>query len=198
MNYTWFHFQDASDTSTNLIELDSSLSFEVDDFDPLNQNAKQLPPLPKKPPIVLPPSLPRSAPPNPRQAFDNPLYPHCTPQLRPPKPMTNSSNSTNNSDDDVVELLRKYGLDRFSLTSSKFIDTNLRNSTPNDVTTNNSNRTNDPFLDSTNTNGLKRNGDIGQPKTNNNWTTFDWTWPPISVFTTAQHINTGLQNKRHL
>lgn len=155
------YFQD----STDLIELDSSLSFEVDDFDPLNQNAKQLPPLPKKPPVVFIPQKAPTVPPNPRQAFDNPLYPHFTPPClrQPSKPMTTSSNSTNNSDDDVVKLFREYGL-------HNLIEKSLRNSTPHDATTNN--RTNDSILDNGMT-GLNRNSDFGQPKTNNNWTTFD-------------------------
>lgn len=62
------------------------------------------------------------------------------------------SNSTTSKYDDEVELLRKYGLDRFNI-----IDTNLK--TTNDVKTNSFGGSN-----ANGSNGVKSNG----------WTTFDW------------------------
>lgn len=173
----------------DLIELDSrEASFEVDDFDPLNQNAKQIPAVPKRTPVVLPTvpsSVPKSAPPNhANPGFSNPMYPYFIPSYLQQSanaaqpPASNPMNNTTKIDDDV-ELLRKYGLDRF-----KLIDRNSRTSTQSNDTAANrlavisggsllnqhTNRTSDPFLD----NGLQTNGDIHRPKSNNNWTTFDW------------------------
>lgn len=149
--------------------MDTSLSLEVDDFDPLNQNAKQIPTVPKRSPVVLPSvssSIPRA-----EQAFSNPIYPYYTPkhQKKPPsQQQTNAPlNSINNSKhDDDVELLRKYGLDRFKIQE---LNVNKHTtSNPFSIGDNvNSNRTNDPFLE----NGI--NGFKIQPKSNTNWTTFD-------------------------
>lgn len=139
------------DSSTDLIELDASTSFEIDDFDPLNQNAKQLPIVRSKgaaPSIVLPQmSSIASAPPNAYaaaasgvQAFSNPVYPFHIPGQLPPKPQSStSSNSLTNTTattskiDDELELLRKYGLD---LDRFKIVDTNRSiqcNGTANDM-----------------------------------------------------------------
>lgn len=178
--------------------MDSSLSFEVDDFDPLNQNARQIPPVPKRLSVVLPP-IPSSLSPstaesvnNPiypyhqsrAQAFSNPVYPYHQPPIGLPMHQSTNWRSTNPSpipstykDDDENELLRKYGLDRLNLVDAKQLDkTNINDNAPNTFAfssnNRNLNRTIDPFLDNKNTNGLKTYGDI-QPKTNNNWTTFD-------------------------
>lgn len=114
-------------------------------------------------------------------AFSNPVYPYHQPRIGG-QPMNLMKQSTNPSpvpsNEDENELLRKYGLDRLNL-----VDTKNQNKTSiNDNAPSNpfafssinklSNRTNDPFIDSKNTNGMKTNGDI-KPKTNNNWTTFD-------------------------
>lgn len=173
----------------DLIELDSrEASFEVDDFDPLNQNAKQIPAVPKRTPVVLatvPSSVPKVPPQNHgNPGFSNPMYPYFIPSYLQKSanaaqpPASNAVNNTTKIDDDV-ELLRKYGLDRF-----KLIERNTRTSTQssNDTAPNpfavigggnqlqqHTNRTSDPFLD----NGLQTNGDIHRPKSNNNWTTFD-------------------------
>lgn len=153
------------------------MSFEVDDFDPLNQNARQIPPLPKRSSVVLPPNS-SSVPPsdsvkNPiyphiqsrAQAFSNPVYPyHQPPTTGQPKNIISQSTNTASSNfrEDENELLRKYGLDPMINDFTKLHMTTNRSS----------NRTIDPFLDSNNSNDLKINGDI-QTKTNNNWTTFD-------------------------
>lgn len=174
-----------------MIELDSGTSFEIDDFDPLNQNAKKLPILSKAPSpssIVLPTiSTTAAAATKPQsriQAFSNPVYPFHMPN-QPPKPQyppPPSQQSTvipsssghvlppNNQKflDDDVELLRKYGLDRF-----KLVDTNRTTCNGSDTKTNMTmNRTHDPF---TLNNGIgtdNRHSSV-QQRTNNNWTTFD-------------------------
>lgn len=210
----------ASDVSTDLIELDSSLSFDVDDFDPLNQNAKQIPPAPKRSPVVIPP-VPSSVPPSKSESFSNPLYPYhqsrvhafsnpVYPYHQPP-PVAHkivviftlyhflfrlnrkynikifihfqSSPVPSNYKEDENELLRKYGLDRLNLIDKETMNRSSLNdnNTPNPfaigagsgaISNRNSNRTTDPFLDNSTTNGMRIIGDI-QPKTNNNWTKFD-------------------------
>lgn len=94
------------DTTPNLINLETNTSFELEDFDPLNKNAKPIPP-PKTALVASSSqSLNRIALPG----LTNPMYPYYTPQhqmqLKKPQSHTN---------DDDVELLRKYGLDQFSL-----------------------------------------------------------------------------------
>lgn len=142
----------------------------MDDFDPLNQNAKQIPPVPKRPPAVLPQELAssvafRGSSQGRNPAFSNPVYPYFTP-LKQTQPAAQPLNTTKHDDD--VELLRKYGLDHFSLNQSKVTNTAM-----NDIISNpfaigkgnrNSNRTSDSF---------QSNGGDVQPKANNNWTTFD-------------------------
>lgn len=172
----------------------------MDDFDPLNQNARQIPPVPKRSSVILP-QVPSSLPPpavesvnNPiypyhqsrAQAFSNPVYPYHQPPIAQPinQPMNLFRRSTdpaalpaNYKDDDENELLRKYGLDRLNLVDAKqqdkaIIDDNQRQ-IPFAFSSSNNRNLNDPFRDSKNsTNALKINGDI-QAKTNNNWTTFD-------------------------
>lgn len=155
-------------------------SFDVDDFDPLNQNAKKIPVAPKRLPMVLPPILttvPSAIPLNQGQAFSNPMYPQFIPSYMQKSRNSTPTNSIINSRiDDDVELLRKYGLDRF-----KLIDTKAKSVASNDIKANpfltssgnrHSSRSSDPFLDN-GINGLQKNGSDLQPKTNNNWTTFD-------------------------
>lgn len=162
----------------DLIELDSrEASFEVDDFDPLNQNAKKIPTVPKRSPVVLsavPSSVPKGAPQNRQPAFSNPMYPYFVPTyLQQTANSVQSTTVANNTKlDDDVELLRKYGLDRFKLNSK----TASKDSKPNSFAMGSGNQqqqltncTSEPFLD----NGLQTNGDIQRPKSNNNWTTFD-------------------------
>lgn len=168
--------------AADLIELDSrEASFEVDDFDPLNQNAKQIPAVPKRSPVVLPPvqsSVPKGLSQSQPPAFSNPMYPYFLPTYLQQSANSGPLNTTNNTKiDDDVELLRKYGLDRF-----KLIDRNSKTANPsNDAISNpftmgsgnqqqHTNRTTDPFLDN---NGMQTNGDIHRGKSNNNWTTFD-------------------------
>lgn len=191
-------FQSAN--TTDLIELDTSLSFEVDDFDPLNQNARQLPPVPKRSSIVLP-TIPSSLPSpsinlnaesinNPiypyhqsrPQAFSNPVYPYHQPPIAQPfrRSTDPSAIPLNHKEDDETELLRKYGLDRLNLVDAKKHEKSTINDNTGPVpfafnsSSNNRilNPTIGPFRDNKNSNGLKTNGDI-EPKTNNNWTTFD-------------------------
>lgn len=168
--------------SADLIELDSrEASFEVDDFDPLNQNAKQIPTVPKRSPVVLPP-IPSSMPPMSKgatqplptqqsrgQAFSNPMYPYYIPTYIQKSTNSMPPNMISNSKiDDDIELLRKYGLDRFKLNSKSTVSSNdtINTFTTLASTNPNSNRT-------SGTNGLPLNGTDSQPKTNNNWTTFE-------------------------
>lgn len=160
--------------------MDSSLS--LDDFDPLNDNAKQIPDVPRRSyPSPVPQSINNPGYVSPQiqsKSFSNPVYTFYQPgqSLNRAKLSTTPSPIPTNPPppkDDDKELLRKYGLDRLNL-----IDNKLGEITSNDhVQSNqfafnrNSIRTIDPFLDNI-ANGLKTNGDI-QPKANNNWTTFD-------------------------
>lgn len=96
------------DLTDNLIQLDSvNTSFELEDFDPLNKNARQIPKATKPPPVlpIIQPAF--GAVP----AFSNPVYPFHVPNQQ-------ASLATTAKVDDDVELLRKYGLDRFHLNDS--------------------------------------------------------------------------------
>ncbi|XP_055921885.1 uncharacterized protein LOC129952932 isoform X2 [Eupeodes corollae] len=135
----------------DLISLDdsSSTSFDLEDFDPLNQNAKPLPTstasstmalktrflAPPPPPHASPAgqstkstTLPASSASN-ISGVSNPLYPYFTPQHRSTLP--SDMNGTNNARDDDFELLRKYGLDQFSFTSEPSTSSGLSSSTLN-------------------------------------------------------------------
>ncbi|KAG4066981.1 hypothetical protein HA402_007729 [Bradysia odoriphaga] len=96
----------SNDTTPNLINLEANTSFELEDFDPLNKNAKPMPP----PKTALVASSSQSLNRVPLPGLANPMYPYYTPQRQ--MPLKKPQNSTN---DDDVELLRKYGLDQFSL-----------------------------------------------------------------------------------
>lgn len=163
----------------------------MNDFDPLNENAKEIPPVPTRSPSVLssaPPIMPKAnqiknpmfayprGPPQkvinnlvyeyhqPGQLMNN-MRPSSTPSPTPPNPANKEAEN---------ELLRRYGLDSISRLNSTLGKTNLNDNASNVFaihSNRHSNRTIDPFLDN-GTNGLKTNGDI-QPKSNNNWTTFD-------------------------
>ncbi|XP_037046693.1 DENN domain-containing protein 1B isoform X2 [Bradysia coprophila] len=96
----------SNDTTPNLINLEANTSFELEDFDPLNKNAKPMPP----PKTALVASSSQSLNRVPLPGLANPMYPYYTPQRQ--MPLKKPQNRTN---DDDVELLRKYGLDQFSL-----------------------------------------------------------------------------------
>ncbi|XP_058825427.1 myb-like protein A isoform X1 [Topomyia yanbarensis] len=164
-------FANEPDSSQDLINLDTTnSSFELEDFDPLNDNAKPIPTVPRAGPV----KASRSPPAVPVIGFDNPIYPYFTPtHLRgtaksaTSSPLSTSFNAaitTNNpllknyhhahhqhslsqgnftparggpsaggpgsgstqlinSAQDDFELLRNYGLDKFSLLDSANIDT---------------------------------------------------------------------------
>lgn len=171
-----FHSQD----STDLIVLDSSLS--LDDFDPLNDNAKRIPEVPRRsfpspvPPAINNPSYVSSQ--IQPKGFSNPIYTFYQPgqSMNYTKKSTTSTTPSPNPTikEDDKELLRKYGLDRLNLIDNKLGEITLNDHSANPFafnTNRNLTRTIDPFLDN-GTNVLKKNGDI-QPKANNNWTTFD-------------------------
>lgn len=108
----------------DLIKLDTSI--ELEDFDPLNQNAKPIPSLP----AVMPMSnagrmngfgvvnhmatTTTSAIPG---SFNNPLYPYFEPpSMASPTPSQQAHRQNNLPfGDDDTELLRKYGLDQLTL-----------------------------------------------------------------------------------
>lgn len=168
--------QDKLDSSTDLIELNASTSFEIDDFDPLNQNAKQLPIVQSKggPSIVL--SQISSNAHTGVQAFSNPVYPFHMPNQLPPKPQSSvaiasstsnattvaNNTTTNNKIDDELELLRKYGLDRF-----KIVDTNRSNQCNGTATANDI-----KFNHISNNNHHSANDSMFQ-NSQRTWTTFD-------------------------
>lgn len=100
------------DTTPNLINLEANTSFELEDFDPLNQNAKPIPP-PKTAAVVAAAASSQSLNRIPMPGLSNPMYPYYTPQHQMPAKKLQS-----NTNDDDVEWLRKYGLDQFSLVDS--------------------------------------------------------------------------------
>jgi len=137
----------------DLISLDDSnnTSFDLEDFDPLNQNARPLPPLSKafgKKCSTLPAGVNSSVV---ASSVSNPLYPYFapkhmatvaavtgrTPPMHPPPPHQRSTIAAKPDDD--FELLRKYGLDQFTL----------------------------------NANGTEKPQQLTTGKGMNNWTTFD-------------------------
>uniref|UniRef100_A0A6P4E7N2 Uncharacterized protein LOC108038884 isoform X2 n=1 Tax=Drosophila rhopaloa TaxID=1041015 RepID=A0A6P4E7N2_DRORH len=145
--------QPLEDSMNDLISLDDSnnTSFDLEDFDPLNQNARPLPPLSKafgKKSSTLPAGVNSSVV---ASSVSNPLYPYFapkhmatvaavtgrTPPMHPPP--HNQRNTIAAKPDDDFELLRKYGLDQFTL----------------------------------NANGTEKPQQLTTGKGMNNWTTFD-------------------------
>ncbi|XP_058452338.1 DENN domain-containing protein 1C isoform X3 [Malaya genurostris] len=174
-------FANEPDSSQDLINLDTTnSSFELEDFDPLNDNAKPIPTVPSVPCALITPSTApikasRSPPVAHAIGFDNPIYPYFTPThlhgatksltSSPLSTSFNAGTTTNNpllknlhhthhqhslsqgnfitparggpptvgpgsgatklinSAQDDFELLRNYGLDKFSLLDSASIDT---------------------------------------------------------------------------
>ncbi|KAH8401282.1 hypothetical protein KR009_004403, partial [Drosophila setifemur] len=135
------HQQPMEDSMNDLISLDDSnnTSFDLEDFDPLNQNARPLPPLSrtfgKKSstlPVGVNPSVISST--QAHSSVSNPLYPYFAPKhmatvaavtgRAPPLiPTTAHQIQIQRSTiavkpDDDFELLRKYGLDQFTLNAS--------------------------------------------------------------------------------
>lgn len=122
------HFQTTTPISPNLITLDTS--FEVEDFDPLNQNAKALPAAPVRSPPVLPLPFAASGQTSSMSAAGvnhattsyRPVYPTTTAGMMPisavcaGRQMQQQLRSRQENEADY-ELLRKYGLDKFSLSS---------------------------------------------------------------------------------
>ncbi|XP_052840358.1 DENN domain-containing protein 1A isoform X3 [Drosophila gunungcola] len=125
--------QPLEDSMNDLISLDDSnnTSFDLEDFDPLNQNARPLPPLSKafgKKSSTLPAGVNSSV--VSASSVSNPLYPYFapkhmatvaavtgrTPPMHPP-PLHQRSTIAAKPDDDF-ELLRKYGLDQFTLNAN--------------------------------------------------------------------------------
>ncbi|XP_017044629.1 DENN domain-containing protein 1A isoform X5 [Drosophila ficusphila] len=124
--------QPLEDSMNDLISLDDSnnTSFDLEDFDPLNQNARPLPPLSKafgKKSSTLPAGVNSSVV---ASSVSNPLYPYFapkhmatvaavtgrTPPMHPPLPNQRSTIAAKPDDD--FELLRKYGLDQFTLNAN--------------------------------------------------------------------------------
>ncbi|XP_017837660.1 DENN domain-containing protein 1A isoform X3 [Drosophila busckii] len=129
----------AEDSMNDLISLDDSnnTSFDLEDFDPLNQNARPLPP-PNKffngnksksstLPVGINSSVVASQANN---SVNNPLYPFFAPKHMAtvaavtgqrinalPSPIPHSNKLVVKPDDDF-ELLRKYGLDQFTLNAN--------------------------------------------------------------------------------
>ncbi len=121
----------------------------MEDFDPLNKNAKPIPP----PKTALVASSSQSLNRIPLPGLTNPMYPYYTQQHQ--MPLKKPKHNTN--DDDDMKLLRKYGLDQFSLVDSG--DGGGRGSTS----------YNKGASGSSQSNGSMRNS-----SDRNNWTVFDW------------------------
>lgn len=163
------------DSTDNLIQLDSAnTSFELEDFDPLNKNARQIPRAKKQPPalpIIQPAFAALPAP-----AFSNPVYPFHVPNQQ-------ASLATTAKVDDDIELLRKYGLDRFHLNDSnqKYFScsSSLDSSSASSAIGNiNVNRSSDQFYTPINGNAGNRlqhvNGSASSIASKKDpWTTFD-------------------------
>ncbi|XP_034476211.1 DENN domain-containing protein 1A isoform X4 [Drosophila innubila] len=148
------------DSMNDLISLDDSnnTSFDLEDFDPLNQNARPLPPLGGKSFIshkskssTLPAGVNSSVVMQAQNSVNNPLYPYFAPKhMATVAAVTSRVTPLQRKPDDDFELLRKYGLDQFSLNV-------------NTATTPNSSTTTTPALTAA----------AGGGKGMNNWTTFD-------------------------
>lgn len=157
----------------DLISLDDSnnTSFDLEDFDPLNQNARPLPPLGKgfgvsnnnsnhkSKSSTLPAGVNSSViNQHANNSINNPLYPYFAPKhmatvaavtSRVTPAMPPQMQRMTKPPDDDFELLRKYGLDQFSL------NVTTATSTPATTTA--------PAL----------TAGTGAGKGMNNWTTFD-------------------------
>lgn len=181
----------SEDSMKDLISLDDShnSSFDLEDFDPLNQNARPLPPLgrtmntQRKKSTTLPANASKTPPAsfNTTSSISNPLYTFYTPQhmatsmpppplVRPEPTMFQKQPSTPPSEippplpksvpppmpppDEDFELLRKYGLDQFTLITTSVTATSNSPTTMAGTT-------------SSQPNGLTTTGGM------QNWTTFD-------------------------
>lgn len=119
----------AAATTPNLIQLESNTSFDLEDFDPLNQNARQIPPIAATRILNAPITAGKSSmsPSNMtstyRPVYSSYLAPkHQQSQVPPTAPPRRRET------EDDVELLRKYGLDQFSLTDGAAGSSNSHNS----------------------------------------------------------------------
>ncbi|SPP74425.1 DENN domain-containing protein 1A isoform X4 [Drosophila guanche] len=128
--------QPLEDSMNDLISLDDSnnTSFDLEDFDPLNQNARPMPPLGKvfnKKSSTLPAGVNSSVvtAASSGNSVSNPLYPYFAPKhmatvaavtggRAPPLPPQIQRNTIAARPDDDFELLRKYGLDQFTLNAN--------------------------------------------------------------------------------
>lgn len=104
---------DALRDEVDLIKLDTSI--ELEDFDPLNQNAKPIPSLPARTNggVASNSSAISSG------CFNNPLYPYFEPPFMSPVPAGGNAGLSQGSSD--AELLRKYGLDQLTMEKGEAI-----------------------------------------------------------------------------
>lgn len=128
-----------------------------------------MPPIVKPTPaqIVLPQIYPPTSAGASQTAFSNPVYPFFMPQANHNQQRPSMYVSSAPKQDDDVELLRKYGLDRF-----KLVDTNNRQSLTDPILISNGNA-NQHLTSNT---CVKTNGDFmnqNQQRKNAQWTTFD-------------------------
>lgn len=98
----------SSSKNIDLIKLETNSSYELEDLDPLNQDAKPLPP----------PVPPLSTHPN-HLGLNNPLYPFVQPMYT-----QNRSSTYHYTPDDDNDLLRQYGLDKFPVRNEQRERTN--------------------------------------------------------------------------
>ena len=136
----------SEDSMKDLISLDDSHnnSFDLEDFDPLNQNARPLPTLigtnnivssqnTQKKSTTLPTNATNPSTLMTTSSISNPLYTYYTPQHMPqnslkpptekPPPLPKSVPPPMPPPDEDFELLRKYGLDQFTLITTTVTST---------------------------------------------------------------------------
>jgi DENN domain-containing protein 1 len=142
-----FEFQtptSPSKLSEDLIQLDTNSSYEIEDFDPLNDNAK---PIPNHRSTTLPASV---------VSLNNPVYPYFQPGQMSHSTTETTTGAAINDDN---ELLKTYGLDHFTIGQN-------RGSHSSSSTTTNYSSTTTNFRTSSSASSNYQNAI-------SNWTTFD-------------------------
>ena len=158
-------FEAVTTSNNDLINLEANSSFEIEDFDPLNENAKPIPHVPSFTKSAT------SSPPTSSLTVNNgQINPYFTPQHHANHFSTMSMSLVAHKKpetQDDIELLRTYGLDKFTLLDAQ-------NGGKEDGKFANSNGTKNPFKDGFLTqqrpSSSSRSFSMGQ----SSWTTFEW------------------------
>lgn len=163
-----------------MIELDTSLSFELDDFDPLKPNAKKIPMPVSKPQSKFYTSTTAAA-----AAVSNPVYPFYTPPSISNSTSTTftNSNTTTTATSTTAgklsqfdeDLLRNFGLNNLVDSNRGYRSTHIMsNQHPQVVSRSSTNAANEFRMTTDATDS--RSELMQQPnqlRSNKNWTTFD-------------------------